>query len=379
MANKNGHWYTDKNGNHYFVEDGQTPQEGWEASKRRKMINGGKYQVSDDGNEYRDVDMDEYNNYESDEAEFDETNDDDFGFDEEDEEYNREMEKAQEENAMMSEGEDESALFTDNDENQIKKYAERYEVPFDGLKQVIEEETQKRIDNGESVTNAKNDAMEDVLGEVVARGNYEAFLKNADDDNLNPNNSKYKDFSRSHITNAKLVDEGKKVHNYDRNRDETLSIIEYIPYGALQDGDNRKLYGVVKDYDGSDAPDIGAIVSPSLESAKEDLENQIQLAEQGSERYLKRGKWDEEWFNMLNDKEYDWDEDTKKRYSEKYGWDFSKPWEEQEHMKSDGGYIPLPKYKNEKGHIVVTEGPLKGQSFDSESDLLDHIKRHGEK
>ena len=41
MANNNGHWYTDKNGNHYFVENGQSPKEGWEASKRRKMIDGG--------------------------------------------------------------------------------------------------------------------------------------------------------------------------------------------------------------------------------------------------------------------------------------------------------------------------------------------------
>lgn len=80
--NKNGHWYTDKNGNHYFVENGQTPQEGWEASKRRKMINGGKYQVSEDGENWKDVDKKEYDEYESDDASFDENVDDDFGFDE---------------------------------------------------------------------------------------------------------------------------------------------------------------------------------------------------------------------------------------------------------------------------------------------------------
>ena len=85
MANKNGHWYTDKNGNHYFVEEGQTPQEGWEASKRRKMINGGKYQVSEDGNEYKDVEKDEYDKFEADDASFDDNIDDDFGFDEDDE------------------------------------------------------------------------------------------------------------------------------------------------------------------------------------------------------------------------------------------------------------------------------------------------------
>lgn len=104
---KNGHWYTDKQGNHYFVEEGQSPKEGWEASKRRKMISGGKYKVSEDGNDYRDVDMDEYNKYEADEDEWDATRDEDIdGFDEEgDIEYNREMQKAQEENAAMSENE----------------------------------------------------------------------------------------------------------------------------------------------------------------------------------------------------------------------------------------------------------------------------------
>ena len=69
---ENGHWYTDKNGNHYFVKEGETPQEGWEASKRRKMINSGKYQTSEDGRNYKDVSKEEYEAYEADENEFDE-------------------------------------------------------------------------------------------------------------------------------------------------------------------------------------------------------------------------------------------------------------------------------------------------------------------
>ena len=80
--NKNGHWYTDKNGHHYFVENGQTPKEGWEASKRRKMIDGGEYKVSEDGNEYKSVSREEYEAYEADD-DFDINNDDDFGFDDE--------------------------------------------------------------------------------------------------------------------------------------------------------------------------------------------------------------------------------------------------------------------------------------------------------
>lgn len=82
MADK-GHWYTDKNGNHYFVGEGQTPKEGWEQSKRRKMIDGGEYKVDDgDGNGPRSVSKDEYDKYEADGADFDLTTDDDFGFDE---------------------------------------------------------------------------------------------------------------------------------------------------------------------------------------------------------------------------------------------------------------------------------------------------------
>lgn len=82
MAEK-GHWYTDKNGNHYFVGEGQTPKEGWEQSKRRKMIDGGEYKVDDgDGNGPRSVSKDEYDKYEADGADFDATTDDDFGFDE---------------------------------------------------------------------------------------------------------------------------------------------------------------------------------------------------------------------------------------------------------------------------------------------------------
>lgn len=80
---ENGHWYTDKNGNHYFVKEGETPKEGWERSKRRKMLSGGKYTVDDgDGRGSREVSKEEYDKYEADQGDFDLTNDDDFGFDE---------------------------------------------------------------------------------------------------------------------------------------------------------------------------------------------------------------------------------------------------------------------------------------------------------
>ena len=46
---------------------------------------------------------------------------------------------------------------------------------------------------------------------------------------------------------------------------------------------------------------------------------------------------------MLSDDSYEWDDDTRKRYSEKYGWDFKKPWEEQEHMKKKVDKMETPK------------------------------------
>lgn len=87
-----GHWYTDEQGNRYFVAQGQTPKEGWEATKRRKMIKGGKY-VKDDGDDKgeQEISANEYQTYEADEEErFDETTDADFedpepeGFDRDD-------------------------------------------------------------------------------------------------------------------------------------------------------------------------------------------------------------------------------------------------------------------------------------------------------
>ena len=80
LNGKKGHWYTDDQGNRYFVAQGQTPKEGWEATKRRKMIKGGKY-VKDDGDDKgeQEISANEYETYEADEEErFDETTDADF-------------------------------------------------------------------------------------------------------------------------------------------------------------------------------------------------------------------------------------------------------------------------------------------------------------
>ena len=159
-------------------------------------------------------------------------------------------------------------------------------------------------------------------------------------DNLNPNNPKYKGFERSHITNAKEVDEG-YTYTDANGKQVKESIIKYIPYGALKDGDNRKLYGIVRNYDGSDAPKTGAIVAHSLEDAKDQLEKQVKLGIQGSDRYLGRGKYDEEFFNIIRDNREEGDDE---KYRERYGWDFNKPFKEHDFMKDD----PYEKWKSER-------------------------------
>ena len=74
--NKNGHWYTDENGNHYFVENGQSPKEGWESTHKRVL--NGKHQIKVGDKDYEDIDFEEYNRYDADEDEFDENIDADF-------------------------------------------------------------------------------------------------------------------------------------------------------------------------------------------------------------------------------------------------------------------------------------------------------------
>lgn len=234
MAKNNGHWYTDKNGNHYFVENGQSPKEGWEESKRRKMISGGKYMTSEDGNDYSEVDKDKYDAYEADEADFDENVDDDFGFDEEEDNYTSTIDEMRQDGVNVDdprevmqylganmgldredqvsfmerlgysvndieklrnpgddfEDDDEfddahlsyEEIFTDNDNAQIEKYAEHYEVDASELKDAIHQKALDYIREGDSITNAKDDAMESIL-EDVASGEYNREMKKAQEQN----------------------------------------------------------------------------------------------------------------------------------------------------------------------------------------------------
>lgn len=67
--------------------------------------------------------------------------------------------------------------------------------------------------------------------------------------------------------------EVKSVHYNDKEKGKTkLTIVEYIPYGAIQNGElDKKLWGIVTNYDGSMIWTKGAIVCVSLESALNQL------------------------------------------------------------------------------------------------------------
>lgn len=123
------------------------------AGGHKIRINNGKYEtrISDDA-DWEEVSPEEYADLrEGGYQDFDETVDDDFGFDEEDVELN--------------EFEDN---FTENDIKEIERYAEHYDVDTEELKQKIWDRFNEKIKDGTSVTNAKNDAMEEVLDDVVS-------------------------------------------------------------------------------------------------------------------------------------------------------------------------------------------------------------------
>lgn len=58
-------------------------------------------------------------------------------------------------------------VFTGNDNSQIERYAEKYGIDASELKDEIHQDALDRIRQGDSVTNAKNDAMEEVLGRLA--------------------------------------------------------------------------------------------------------------------------------------------------------------------------------------------------------------------
>lgn len=213
MANKNGHWYTDKNGNHYFVEEGQTPQEGWEASKRRKMINGGKYMTSEDGNDYSEVDKDKYDAYEADEADFDENVDDDFGFDEDGDDYDEE-EKVRYLDKIYN-------RYFDNQENWKRNETGNYEIGDDeNYGYVLNDGERPGMIRAGRVRNADHEHPEEEFFEdpqeakewveEVANGEYNREMQRAQEQNAMLSEGQDDDFNRGQTVDAPEKGQGWK-------------------------------------------------------------------------------------------------------------------------------------------------------------------------
>ena len=74
-------------------------------------------------------------------------------------------------NSFISEQE----IFTTNDNAQVEKYAKHYNVDVNELKKSLEQRALEHIQKGKSTTNAKNDAMEELL-EQVANGQYKSAI-----------------------------------------------------------------------------------------------------------------------------------------------------------------------------------------------------------
>lgn len=394
MNGKDGHWYTDQNGNHYFVGEGESPKEGWEKTKRRKMIDGGKYKVDDgDGKGSREVSMEEYDKYEAEDGDFDLTTDDDFGFDTDDRptpeqdleneeiwdaDYERSygpydfdawddvemLKKAygkakeagmddsaqnalerieelggefdpdaddfeSEVNEIVDRLKNESGMYYDARsfaEQKLRDYSPKAREEalrrFVGKKSAdenfdpdesdgtngwkpsdeatpaydaggfysINEGDKWELDDGGSVEvrNVDGENVEVVTPNGTKRMTKDRLsdmVKNAtkitadankgnqgSDDSWSAENPKYKGFNTSDATNVKVLEEGDEYEDPNTGKKSKLKIIEYTPYGLLRFGRKDRMYGIVgDDYEGGDTHRKGAIVAPSLKSAKEQL------------------------------------------------------------------------------------------------------------
>ena len=147
---KNGHWYTDKNGQHYFVENGQSPKEGWEASNRRKMLKNGKYNVSEDGVNYKEVSEDEYRKFEADE---------DFDIDDVDSVRDFDEEDSPERRVEMI-AENINDYLVNEELNRIRKYCDKYGEDY--------EEVINHIAQGIEAGQDPAESMEEVLDDIVS-------------------------------------------------------------------------------------------------------------------------------------------------------------------------------------------------------------------
>lgn len=76
-------------------------------------------------------------------------------------------------------------------------------------------------------------------------------------------NTKMKELDRSTLIGCREL---KRIKFKSKKEKGTISLVEYIPYGAIQDKDyNHKLWALIKNYDGSIIWQKGAEVCVSLD------------------------------------------------------------------------------------------------------------------
>ena len=89
----------------------------------------------------------------------------------------------------------------------------------------------------------------------------------------------------SDLTNIKVLKK-EKYYDHDKGEEHILYLVEYIPQGRLDNGDNTKLYAVITDYNGEDVWTKGAIVGVNYDMSLEDFNDQLELRTMGKNAYL---------------------------------------------------------------------------------------------
>lgn len=139
------------------------------------------------------------------------------------------------------------------------------------------------------------------------------------------------EYQPSALTNIKVL-KSRNYHDFDDDKDYTQSMVEYVPYADRNVLNPRKLYATIRGYNNEPIWDKGAIVAVSPELAEKDYDAQYELGVRGADRYLGRGKYDEDFFNIIRDNREEGDD---QKYKELYGWDFNKPFKEHDFIKDD--------------------------------------------
>lgn len=146
-------------------------------------------------------------------------------------------------------------------------------------------------------------------------------------DGISAANAMKPEYQPSDLTNIKVL-KSRKFHDFDRNEDRIQNLVEYIPYGEKDNPKARKMWGVIDNYNNEPIWTNGAIVAVSPELAQEDFDSQYELGTQGHQRYLGIGPYNRDFFDIIRRGNEPEDEGLRKKYADKYGWDYSKEWED---------------------------------------------------